>query len=188
MADTQTLSCQCGATEWTIDTSSGTRVVCYCADCQTFARHLSPNQPQTDAAGGTHVYQTLPENIHFTRNANGLSALRLSPNGLIRWYTACCRTPVANTLPRTGIPFAGLVLPPETPDFGKIVAHAFTDSARRPVKGYGMPKAGLSVLFRALSGRIAGAHRKGPFVDADGELAVTPTVLTREERSAARPR
>ena len=188
MAQSMQLTCQCGKTEWIIDVSAGTKVVCHCADCQTFANHLDPDRPVTDDAGGTHIFQTLPDRVLFTKGAANLSLLRLSPKGLMRWYTSCCRTPVANTLPRAGIPFVGLILPPGADGFGRIVARAFTDTARRPVKGHGMARAGLAVLARAVSGRIAGAHRASPFYDSNGAPVVRPTVLTKEERRAARPR
>ncbi|WP_152460905.1 DUF6151 family protein [Palleronia sp. THAF1] len=187
MTDDRTLTCRCGETEWVINTAGGTHVVCHCADCQTFATHLSPDQVPTDPAGGTHLLQTLPDHVTFLKGTENLGCLRLSPKALMRWYTTCCRTPVANTLPRPGIPFVGLVLPPETQDFGKVTARAFTESAKRPVETYGMARAGLGVLRRALLGRIAGAHRRSPFVTPDGSPIATPTVLTREERAAARP-
>jgi hypothetical protein len=34
--------------------------------------------------------------------------LRLTPNGLYRWYASCCKTPLGNTL-GPAIPFVGIV-------------------------------------------------------------------------------
>ena len=183
------LSCGCGQTEWRIAQGAhGSRVVCYCADCQTFARHLAPQIPVLDPDGGTHIFQTLPTHVQFTKGAENLAALRLGPKGILRWYATCCDTPIANTLPKSAIPFVGLILRPGTSDLGKIVARAFTDAARRPIKQQGMGKAALGVIARALSGRIAGAHRKGPFFSADGVPVAIPRVLTADERADARPR
>ena len=187
MPTEQILSCTCGQMEWAVQTDAGTRLVCHCKDCQSFATHLSADTTYLDPAGGTHVYHTLPDRVEFRRGVEHLALLRLSPTGLMRWYASCCNTPIAATLPRAGIPFLGLVLRPETDGFGKIVARAFTDSARRPVKTTGMARAGLGILSRAITGRLSGAHRRNPFYDADGAPIRKPVVLTKEQRAAARP-
>ena len=99
---------------WSVETGAGgTHVICYCADCQTFARHLGQSETALDADGGTEIFQTLPDAVRITRGADSLALLRLGPKGLMRWYAGCCNTPIANTLanPRT-LPFIGMILPP----------------------------------------------------------------------------
>ncbi|CAM4041246.1 DUF6151 family protein [Palleronia rufa] len=189
MSEPVHLSCGCGRTAWQIaPDAQGSRVVCYCADCQTFARHLSAPVPVLDGDGGSHIFQTLPSQVRILKGADNLAVLRLGPKGIFRWYAACCNTPVANTLPKSTIPFVGMILRPGTTDFGKVVARAFTDAARRPIKQKGMARAGLGVISRAIAGRLAGAHRAGPFFSDSGAPVVEPRTLTEQERAAARPR
>ena len=77
-------ACRCGATEWQIERpKSGLHLICYCADCQTAARHLGTDGVM-DAAGGTNILQVAPEQITFTKGAENLGVLRLSPKGLMR--------------------------------------------------------------------------------------------------------
>ncbi|MEI2804964.1 MAG: DUF6151 family protein [Albidovulum sp.] len=105
----RSLACRCGAMRWTIGAeAAGTHVECYCADCQTFARHLKADD-YLDAAGGTEVFQTLPHHVRFTQGAANLRLLRLSPKGLLRWYAGCCGTPIANSMPSPSFPFVGMI-------------------------------------------------------------------------------
>ncbi len=87
---------------------TGTRVVCYCGDCQAFARFLERTDV-LDAAGGTDIYQMAQGRVEITEGASLLRVMRLSPKGLLRWYTECCRTPVGNTV-HARLPFVGLIL------------------------------------------------------------------------------
>lgn len=183
------LACRCGTVAWRVAAGArGTCVQCFCADCQTYARHLGQAAAVLDPAGGTTLFQTLPDRVAITRGAARLAVLRLGPRGILRWHTGCCATPVANTLPKPAVPFAGLVLPPRTTAFGPVAARTFTAHARRPVTETGVARAGWGVVARAISGRLAGAHRRSPFFDAAGAPVAEPRVLSRAERDAARPR
>lgn len=187
MDDPRDLQCRCGATRWSIaGDAPGTHVECYCADCQTFARHLGADADYLDAAGGTEVFQTLPHHVRFTQGAANLRLLRLSPKGLLRWYAGCCGTPIANTMSSPSFPFVGMILRPGQSGFGPVVTHANTKAARQPVRTSGMARAVFGVLRRAVLSRLSGRHRANPFFGPDGLPAVTPAVLTQEERAAAR--
>ena len=180
------LTCECGAMRWNVaENAPGTHLVCYCADCQAFANHLGRGDWLNDA-GGTDIFQTVPANVTITQGAEHLACLRLSPEGLMRWYAGCCKTPIANTLPGTGFPFSGVILPQECKGFGPASAHLNTTNARTPVRSHGLFAASVAILSRAAMARLRG--RKGnPFFDAEGTPRVTPTVLTREERAEATP-
>lgn len=187
MAEDRTLSCRCGAMAWTIAAGApGSHVECYCADCQTYARHLGA-EDWLDAAGGTEVFQTLPHHLAFTRGAGHLRVLRLGPKGLMRWHSGCCGTPIANTLASPAFPFAGAVLRPGQPGFGPVVAQANTRAARHPVRPRGIVRAVAGILVRAAYGKLFARGRPNPFFTAAGAPAVAPRVLTPEERDAARP-
>jgi hypothetical protein len=74
----------------------GLRFVCYCQDCQAFARFLE-RADILDAAGGTDIFQMPPGRLSFSAGSDALRCVRLSAKGVLRWYTDCCRTPIGNT-------------------------------------------------------------------------------------------
>ena len=90
-----------------VSPSTGWRVVCYCEDCQAFARFLE--RPDVlDAAGGTDIFQMPPGRLKLTAGMDAVRCLRLSKRGIFRWYTDCCRTPIGNTAgPR--VPVIGVI-------------------------------------------------------------------------------
>ena len=92
---------------------AGTRVTCYCADCQTAARLCPEPDALLGPAGGTDIWQTTPDRLTLVRGAEHLEIRRLSPKGLCRWTATCCETPLFNTLERLGFPFVGLTLRPD---------------------------------------------------------------------------
>ncbi len=80
-----------------VSPSAGFRFVCYCKDCQAFARFLERTDA-LDPAGGTDIFQMPPAHVKITAGADAMRCLRLSPKtGVLRWYTDCCRTPIGNT-------------------------------------------------------------------------------------------
>ena len=104
------LRCSCGhvrgvASE--IAPSGGFRLVCYCKDCQRFARFLD-SADVLDAAGGTDIVQMPPGRVKLTTGIDAVRSLRFS-NRVFRWYAGCCRTPIANTASSARVPFVGLV-------------------------------------------------------------------------------
>ena len=106
------LKCHCGKIQGEVgevSANSGKRLVCMCDDCQSYAYQMDRADDILDPSGGTELYQTTLSNITITQGAEHLGCLRLSPKGLMRWYAGCCDTPIANTLPRHKVPFAGVV-------------------------------------------------------------------------------
>ena len=173
-----TLTCACGASEWSVaHAATGTNIACYCADCQAYAAHLGKTD-MLDAQGGTEIFQTVPHAVTFTKGADTLKVLRLSPKGLLRWYAGCCDTPVANTLPGPALPFVGLVLHAGQVGFGPVKARVNTKAATAPVPSFGTAAAGLAVLRRAVIARLRGHSSGAPFFEG-GRPVVTPVVLPR---------
>src|SRR5688500_3544468 len=104
------LSCQCGSVRGLLRGVSPAHVsamVCYCDDCQTFA-HAIERGDVLDERGGSHIVQASPAALERTEGAGKRVCLRLGPKGLVRWYTSCCRRPVANTLSSARPPFLGM--------------------------------------------------------------------------------
>jgi Family of unknown function (DUF6151) len=106
------LRCRCGRMRGLasdVSPSTGFRFVCYCKDCQAFARFLE-RADVLDPAGGTDIFQMPPRRVKLTVGTDALRCLRFS-NKVLRWYTDCCRTPVANTAAWPHFPVIGVVIP-----------------------------------------------------------------------------
>jgi len=68
------LRCACGeirGTALAASPTTGSRVICYCNDCQAFARFLG-RPGVTDEHGGTDIYQLAPGRVRFTAGAEAL--------------------------------------------------------------------------------------------------------------------
>ena len=104
------LRCRCGHVRGvanTVSPSSGFRVLCYCKDCRAFVRFLD-RADVLNTAGGTDIFQMPTGRVKLTAGTDALRCLRLSNNGVLRWYTNCCRTPIGNTAgPR--VPLIGVI-------------------------------------------------------------------------------
>ncbi len=104
------LRCQCGRVRGVaseVSPSAGFRLLCYCKDCQAFARFLD-RADVLDAAGGTDIFQMPPGRVKLTAGADAVRCLCFS-NKVFRWYANCCRTPIANTAATPRFPVLGLV-------------------------------------------------------------------------------
>ena len=104
------IQCDCGKLKGQVKcTKNVNRCVCYCADCQAFARYLKRENEILDQMGGTNIVQTIPENVTFSEGIENLACIRLTSTGLLRWYAACCNTPIGNTPPDSRMSFIGLI-------------------------------------------------------------------------------
>lgn len=181
-------SCRCGTVALDVAEGQGLRGVCYCRHCRAFARHFGA-EDGLDPAGGTDLYQTTPDCLHVIRGADRLACLRLTSKGPLRWYAACCGTPLANTATTRNIPFASLMLAPVTDRdaAGPVRARVYTEGAtgRLPGRSGGTFAMVGGVLTRALAARLAGRHTETPFFDDAGAPVAQPSRLTPEERAAA---
>src|SRR5687767_12724189 len=104
------LRCACGTLRGTalaVSPDTGNRVLCYCRDCQAFARFLARPDIMDDK-GGTDIFQMAPGRVRITAGADALRCVRLSEKGIHRWYCGECKTPVGNT-GGASIPFVGLI-------------------------------------------------------------------------------
>ncbi len=196
---TVTHSCRCGATRFDIDVPgrwAGTRVTCYCKDCQTAAHLHAAGRDVLSPAGGTDVWQTTPDLIRIVAGAEHLKVIRLSPKGTYRWHAACCGTPMCNTTPNLKLPFAGIVLrQSEVPQIDKRLGpsrcHAFTAAAvpgaGAPKKDQGFARAGALVLKRMLTAWLSGRAQQNPLRRDDGTPIAPIDVISKQTRLAAIP-
>jgi hypothetical protein len=193
------LRCACGkiqGTAFAVSRSAGTRIVCYCDDCQAFARFLGRTDI-VDRWGGTDIFQMAPRRLRLTGGTEALRCVRLSAKGMYRWYCDGCRTPLANTMgPR--VPFVGLIHrfveagaagQPGDDALGEPLAYVQTKFAiGTPPSHPGATSMGRIVArsVRLLATWwITGVGRPSPFFDARTRAPVAePRVLGADERRA----
>ncbi len=179
-----------------VSPSAGFRIVCYCKDCQAFARFLG--RPDVlDAAGGTDIFQMATGRVTLTAGTEALRCLRLSDQGVFRWYADCCRTPIANSA-GPSFPVIGVIhsfLDHETGGrsrdevLGPPIGRLYENSAAGPLPPAAPPPLsfGISVrrALRALRWWLRGLNRPSPFFDDRTKAPRSPPhVLTPSERAA----
>jgi uncharacterized protein DUF6151 len=193
------LRCRCGHVHGIardVSPPNGFRFVCYCKDCQAFARFLE--RPDVlDAAGGTDIFQLPPGRVTLTAGADALRCVRLSDKGVLRWYTECCRTPIANTAgPR--FPIIGMIhsFMDHAADgrsrdeaLGAPLCRIFERSAIGPLPPDAPPPPSLRVFARRglkmLRWWVQGLARPSPFYhDRTKAPRSVPRVLAPGERAA----
>lgn len=195
------IQCECGAFRaqlLSFPRNTPGRLACYCDDCQTFAHHLN-RADLLDGAGGTEVIPVYPAEIRIDAGREVLKCLRLSPNGLYRWYASCCNTPVANVRP--GFPWVGLVHRLFTVKDPSYLDRTFGAIKSRVMGRYarGMPPRGtaekidfrvfITVMPFIIKGLLAGKGKRSPFFAEDGQTPIVPpVVLSLAERNAIRQR
>ncbi len=190
------IRCTCGKLRGVaraVAPNAGTHIVCYCNDCQAFARFLG-RDGILDAHGGTSIFQMAPAKLHID-DTTSMRCVRLSAKGMYRWYCGSCKTPLGNTIgPR--FPFVGVI--------GTILDHESTGRSRDELLGVprhfetraaigAAPKAASTARLVARSMRkmvtwwLTGGGSPSPFVDPKTRaLRVEPQVLSASERQALR--
>jgi hypothetical protein len=168
--------------------------VCYCRDCQAFARFLG-TQGITDPDGGTEVVASLPKHVHLTSGLEALACLSLSEHGLLRWYASCCNTPIGNTPRNRKLPYAGLVhsclegaASSIAATFGTRRVAVNTQSAKNDVQSTPVAStfAVVGLMASAILDRLGGAYRNNPFFAADTGAPIRNIhVLSSAERDRA---
>lgn len=164
------------------------RGICYCRDCQAFARYLGQEQEIMDEKGGTEVMQTLPKHVHISEGAEALACVRLTEKGLLRWYASCCNTPIGNTPPSYKISFVGLVHncldsagKSLDESFGPVRMRVNTKSAKGDPKPQSMGVAPAVLRFMGMlaKARVDGSYLRTPFFNVkDGTPVARPRVLS----------
>lgn len=189
------MTCRCGSLKGVLhgcDRTTGSRVQCYCRDCQAGAHALGAADLLTER-GGSLIYQTSPARLEITEGGELLACLRLSPRGLMRWYAACCDTPMFNTMDSPRWRFMGVLLHAISPEdhrhLGPEISVANSAGAlpgAPALRDRGVARAVFNLLRRHVTATLRG-QRHSPFFTADGAPVVTPRVLTLAERRAATP-
>lgn len=183
------IGCSCGRLQGAaraVSASAGNRLVCYCDDCQSFAEFLGRSEEILDAYGGTDVFQMSTAQVEIRDGVEFLACVRLTPNGVLRWYADCCKTPVGNTLPTHHLPFVGLIhlciaVGKESLDkmIGPVRAGVhgrYARGDRAEIKAH--DKVSFLLLIRIIRKliwwRMRRDHRRTPFFDENGAPTVAP--------------
>lgn len=183
------LKCRCGAVQGTatdITPSTGTRVVCCCADCQAFASHLGRGSDTLDEFGGTEIFQMSQSQLQIQQGKENLQSMRLTEKGMLRWYTSCCNTPVGNTM-NAKMPFVGVIhslmdLPDRDSTFGPVRAYVQTQHAlgspNYPTHSKKFPLGiTLRIIRKMLLWRLRGQHKPTVFFTDSGQPVSKPIIL-----------
>jgi hypothetical protein len=189
---THSIRCHCGNLKGILNCNQEVnRCVCYCVDCQSFARFLKREHEILDEIGGTSIIQTIPANVSFTEGTENLTCIRLTVNGLLRWYTTCCNTPIGNTPPTLNPSFIGLIHNCLTSDrtpldtaFGSTRMYVYTKSAigENKPKSTGVVFGALRVIGMIMKALFDGRYKQTPFFDVkSGNPIAVPKVLNDEE-------
>lgn len=183
------LRCRCGALQGNVDSRHlYGHAVCYCKDCQAFARYLGSPDQILDRQGGTEIAAILPAAVKLSAGLEKLACMSLSPKGLLRWYASCCRTPIGNTPRDRKLPYVGLIrtcLPQYDESFGppKIALH--TKSASGDVNATPLAAflGGMTIMSKIIGARLRARYKENPFFTLDSGAPIrTPQVLTLAER------
>ena len=196
MPDEITIRCQCGEVKGQLREPAFERhnhLVCYCKDCQAFARFVGAKDTM-NPRGGTDIVQVSCADVTITGGQESLACMKLTKGGLHRWYASCCNTPVGNA-PGVGMPFIGLIhdclQPVEQIDrrFGPVSFVVFKSSAigEEKPKSLGMPLGFVRFLSLVLAAKFRGDGENHPFFTASGDPVAVPRVLDEAERSPLYP-
>ncbi|SEW07965.1 hypothetical protein SAMN05444851_1273 [Aliiroseovarius sediminilitoris] len=181
------IQCDCGSFQAELANSpknSPGRLVCYCDDCQAFAEMLERTDV-LDEFGGTEVVPAYPSDITFIKGESNLCYSQVTQNGLYRFSTTCCNSPIVNTRPN--FPWAGIFHSAYTAadtqalkKFGEIRGRIRGTYAKGNPDFKVSDKIGardmLTVLPFVVKGKLFGKHKGSPFFENDG---ATPIGLKR---------
>lgn len=189
------LHCRCGDVRGHVE--PGRRygyAVCYCRDCQAYARFLDA-PGIVDDRGGTAILAVPSGAVRLTAGADRLACMSMGPKGVLRWYAACCRTPIANTARDPRVAYAGVVActlggtrAERDAALGPASIALHAASATGPVRGTPVRTfaVGAAIALRLLLARMRGAP-PSPFFDS-GLPVREPQVLTLAQRRALQGR
>jgi hypothetical protein len=187
------LRCRCGESHGSIDftPNSGMRLVCYCDDCRAFARALDRTDILDDV-GGTEIFVTTPSRLALTSGVERLRCLRLSTDGMLRWYWGCCNTPLANTTHQSGVPVVSIHRAFIDLDDTTVLGAVTRLNARfalGPVAAGAQQSTSLVTMAKMvifmLVGRLRGEHKPNPLFSDDKPI-LEPRILVAAERDAVR--
>jgi len=181
-------NCQCGKLSGEIDQPEelkGLRFICMCKDCQKYARFLGNAESILDKNGGFEGVPVFPKLFRITSGREHLKGIKLTrKTGTFRWYAACCRSPLANSLSsKEG--YIGLstqrLSPEDRNSLGPIYVRANGESGIPPLPegtAKKFPIKWLFVIIRAIARmHLKGWRRPHPFFDENDRPYAEPEII-----------
>lgn len=187
------IQCECGKVKMELEQfprNTPGRLVCYCDDCQVFMHSLGRSD-LLDQAGGTEVVPVYPAEARIISGVEYLKCTKLSPNGTLRWWSSCCKTPMGNTRPQR--PWLGIVHRAYNVKDPKFLEKTFGPVRARIMGKFaiGVPPRGtpskiglremITVLPFMFKGKVFGKGKKSPFFQENGSPIIEPVVLPKDE-------
>jgi Family of unknown function (DUF6151) len=185
-------ACACGEVEgWLVQAGprQGDHVVCHCTDCQRFANHLGAGERVLGTAGGTSLFQCRCARMRLKKGRDKLACIHLTEKPTLRWYAACCSTPLFNTYANGRIPYVTtLVINCDKRRRGELlgpaIGHLFTNEATAELGN--VPRMSMAKLMRRFFRRmimdlVSGDRRRSELFDP-----VTLEPIVRPQRLADR--
>lgn len=191
-------ACTCGTITGTLTNvgpAEGDHVICHCTDCQDLTRYLGRAEQVLDAQGGTSLYQSRCARMTIRSGREQLACVHLTDKPTLRWYAACCRTPLFNSYRNGKIPYITTQLAACDPGVrarltGPPLGHLFTEDGTGDTGA--LPRMSMGRLMRRFFPRmirdmLSGDRRRCELFDAKTlEPITTPHRLTEQERQALR--
>lgn len=175
MANTLRFRCECGTVTGTVERATpdqGDHVVCHCVNCQAFARRFDAAERVLDAQDGTALYQSRCARVRIDSGRDRLACLHLTEKPTLRWYAACCDTPMFNTYANGKIPYVTTLLgnceESGVAALGPPLGHLFLDDTQAETAG--LKPLSMGRLMRRFLGRMikdifSGDRRRSAFFD-----------------------
>jgi len=148
-----------------------------------------------DASGGAEFVAARAEHVVLDAGIEHLACLSLSEKGLLRWYAACCNTPIANTTRDWKFPYVGIIRTCLMADsasfqrsFPRVQMRVNTTSAKQAPQSMLLQTVVtlMGFMSRVIASRINGAYRRTPFfVSPEGLPRTEINVLSESERRRA---
>ena len=182
------LACSCGTVRGTtvnMNAKTGTRIMCCCNDCQSFAQFLKQENIVLDDYGATEIFQIPVSYVKITTGNEHIACVRLSEKGMYRWYAKCCNTPIGNTM-KAGIPFIGLIhtfvdkASIDDAELSENLGYLQTKFANKivPLDQQASQFGVMSkIVFNLIHWKIKGLHKPSAFFHDNGKPIVEPKVL-----------
>ncbi|HEV7314716.1 DUF6151 family protein [Sphingopyxis sp.] len=199
MASDLSFACDCGTVTGTmlgVGPAQGDHLICHCSDCQDLTHYLGHAGRVLDAHGGTALYQTRCANMRLDSGREHLACVHLTGKPTLRWYAACCRLPLFNTVANGKFPFITIQLAACDPAAREVVGpsrgHIYTQDAIGDASH--LPQMSMVTLMRRFFVRmikdiVSGNRRRAALFDAETlEPIAKPHRLTGEEMLALRRR
>lgn len=106
-----------------------------------------------------------PNKVKIDAGAVHMRPMRLTSKGVLRWYAACCDTPLFNTMATPKLPFVGVLTDrlEKTEPLGPIIAEGFVEGADGKARHVNGGRVVGRFLRRTLAARLSGRWKETPF-------------------------